>query len=125
MRRFTDDQLARARRLRREMTLAETIMWRCLRDRRAGAKFRRQVPIGPYVGDFVCVAAKLIVELDGPPHEKPAQQAHDRRRDQWLMAEGWQILRFSNDFVIGGTDIVMNRIEAAIARAFTPSSAGC
>jgi very-short-patch-repair endonuclease len=123
MRRFTNLQLARARHLRRAMTLAETIMWRCLRNRGSGEKFRRQVPIGPYVGDFVCVGARIIVGLDGPPHEKSEQQAHDKRRDQWLEAKGWRILRFSNDLVIGGTDIVLSEIANAIAGASSPSSA--
>jgi hypothetical protein len=71
VRRLSDDQLARARSLRRAMTVAETILWRGLRGRGIGAKFRRQVPIGPYIGDFVCIAARLIIELDGPPHEAP------------------------------------------------------
>ncbi|MFI5016140.1 MAG: endonuclease domain-containing protein [Hyphomicrobiales bacterium] len=123
MRRFTDHQLARARHLRREMTRAETILWRCLRDRGIGAKFRRQVPIGPYVGDFVCVGARIIVELDGPPHEKSEQQTHDRRRDQWLRAKGWCVLRFSNDLVIGDGEIVLQEIGNAIAAASSPSSA--
>jgi very-short-patch-repair endonuclease len=125
MRRFTDRQLSHARQLRREMTLAETILWRSLRDRGIGEKFRRQVPIGPYVGDFVCVGAKIIVELDGPPHEKFEQQAHDRRRDRWLETEGWRILRFSNDLVIGGSELVLKEIKNAIAAAHSPSSAPC
>jgi very-short-patch-repair endonuclease len=123
MRRFTDKQLARARDQRRAMTHAETIMWQCLRDRRSGEKFRRQVPIGPYVGDFVCVRARIIIELDGPPHEKADQQVRDRRRDKWLASKGWRVLRFSNELVIGGTDILMNQINAAIAGAKSPSSA--
>jgi len=65
----TDRQLAQARRLRREMTLAEMILWRGLRDRGIGGKFRRQVPIGCYIADFVCIAARMIVELDGPSHD--------------------------------------------------------
>ena len=118
-RRFTDRQLADARRLRRDMTIAETILWRGLRNRGNGAKFRRQVPIGPYVADFVCVAAGLIVELDGPPHDEPEQQLHDRRRDAWLHSQGWRVLRFSNDLVIGGGNIVLEEIQRAIR---SPSS---
>ena len=79
VRRITDRQLAQARRLRREMTLTETILWRGLRDRGIGAKFRRQVPIGCYVADFVRVAARMIVELDGPPHDEPEQHRHNIR----------------------------------------------
>ncbi|MGP0060093.1 MAG: endonuclease domain-containing protein [Beijerinckiaceae bacterium] len=112
--RRTDRQLTLARRLRRDMTTAETLLWQSLRSRGFGWKFRRQVPIDPYVADFVCIAAKLIVELDGPPHEKPEQQLHDRQRDAWLRAHGWKVLRFSNDIVIGGGNIVLEKIETAI-----------
>ena len=75
--RVTDERLSNARRLRKEMTAAETMLWRSLRHSGIGAKFRRQVPIGPYVADFACVAARLIVEIDGRPHGEPEQQAHD------------------------------------------------
>jgi very-short-patch-repair endonuclease len=119
--RRTDRQLTNARRLRRDMTMAETMLWRSLRNRCSGWKFRRQVPIGPYVADFVCISVKLIVELDGPPHEKPEQQLHDRQRDAWLCARGWHILRFSNDIVIGGGDIVFEKIES-VMRAFPSNS---
>jgi len=120
--RVTDRQLASARRLRREMTTAEEMLWRSLRNRGAGAKFRRQVPIGPYIGDFVCVAAKMVVELDGPPHEKPEQRSRDARRDLWLRSQGWHVLRFPNDLVIGGSERVMQAIEAALASRPAPSS---
>jgi very-short-patch-repair endonuclease len=116
-RRYSDDQLANARRLRREMTNAEVILWRGLRGRGIGAKFRRQVPIGPFVADFVCVDARLVVELDGPPHDRPEQQLHDRNRDAWLRAQGWRVLRFSNDLVIGGGNLVLDEIRRAIGRA--------
>jgi very-short-patch-repair endonuclease len=96
------------------MTVAETMLWRGLRNRDAGWKFRRQVPIGPYVADFVCIAVKLVVELDGPPHENLEQQIHDRRRDAWLRERGWRVLRLPNDMVIGGGDIVYEKIENAM-----------
>jgi very-short-patch-repair endonuclease len=120
MRRFTDNQLTRAREQRRQMTLAETILWRSLRDRGIGAKFRRQVPIGPYIGDFVCVSAKIVVELDGPPHAKPEQRLHDAQRDQWLRAQGWRVLRFPNDPVIGGSEAVVTEIRLAVTKAGGP-----
>jgi very-short-patch-repair endonuclease len=115
-RRYSNDQLAHARRLRREMTTAEAILWRGLRNRGVGVKFRRQVPIGPFIGDFVCIEARLIVELDGPPHERPEQRLHDRERDAWLRAQGWQVLRFSNDLVVGGGNLVLEEIKRAVAR---------
>ena len=119
--RYTPLQVGNARRLRREMTKAEKNLWNCLRNRGIGAKFRRQVPIGNYVADFACVAAKLIVELDGPTHDDPEQQAHDIERDAWLRRQGWTVLRFPNDFVFGGGPIIVEKIQSAFA-ASAPSS---
>jgi very-short-patch-repair endonuclease len=122
--RVTDERLSNARRLRREMTAPETMLWRSLRNRGIAAKFRRQVPIGPYVADFACVAARLVVELDGRPHESAQRQEHDRYRDAWLARQGWRVLRVPNDIVIGGGDIVIGRIRAALA-PHVPSSDPC
>jgi very-short-patch-repair endonuclease len=90
------------------------MLWRCLHDRGIGAKFRRQVPIGPYVADFVCAQAKLVVELDGVPHEVPQRILQDAERDAWLQAGGWRVLRFPNDLVIGGGDLILQEIRRAI-----------
>ncbi|SEE39101.1 Very-short-patch-repair endonuclease [Rhizobiales bacterium GAS191] len=115
MRRHPDEQLAFARRLRRDMTSAEAMLWRSLRGAGlAGLKFRRQVPIGDYVVDFLCVEHRLVVELDGAPHDDPTQKQHDARRDAELHERGYRVLRFPNDVVIGGGDIVLERIRAAI-----------
>ena len=73
----------RARRLRRESTPAEVYLWRLLRNRQlAGHKFRRQQPIGPFIADFCCLSARLIIEVDGGQHT--AQTMEDQRRTQWL-----------------------------------------
>src|SRR5665213_4270577 len=73
---------------------SERTLWRLLRDRRLeGLKFRRQVPIGRYVADFVCLRHRLIVEADGPFHEN---SAHDVERDAWLRAEGFRAPGFPN-----------------------------
>ena len=96
------------------------MLWRSLRDRGLKAKFRRQVPIGPYIADFACVAAHLVVELDGRPHEAGEHQDRDLERDAWLAEKGWSVLRISNDIVIGGGDIVIERIKDAMLRL--PSS---
>ena len=66
--------------LRREQTKAEEILWRSLRDRQLGAKFRRQVPVGAFLVDFACVEARLVVEVDGPSHETPEGRAQDAWR---------------------------------------------
>jgi very-short-patch-repair endonuclease len=100
------------------------MLWRDLRGGRLGVKFRRQVPIGPYIADFVSLEARLIVELDGRPHKTPEQQAHDRKRDVWLRAQGFRVLRFSNDLLLGGSgQIVLDCILEALRR--DPSSDPC
>lgn len=86
--------LARARGLRRDMSDEERILWMLLRDRRfAGFKFRRQVPLGDFVADFVCYERKLIVELDGSQHADAEQAAFDARRTQVLEAAGFRVVR--------------------------------
>ncbi|MGD9658299.1 MAG: endonuclease domain-containing protein [Methylocystis sp.] len=113
--RVSKSQTDFARKLRRNMTIAEEILWRSLRRSGLdGLKFRRQVPIGRYVVDFLCVEHRLIIELDGPPHEKDEQKRHDVTRDGWLRARGYRLLRFQIDLVIGGGDIPLDRIREAI-----------
>ena len=97
------------------MTAAETMVWRALRGGRlAGAKFRRQVPVGLYIADFLCREAKLIVELDGAPHDHPEQRAYDEERDTWLRGQGFRVLRFPNDLAIGGTERLVRQIETVL-----------
>jgi very-short-patch-repair endonuclease len=97
-----------ARKLRRDMTDAERKLWFLLRDRRlAGFKFRRQVPVGPYVADFACFANRLVVEADGGQH---ADSAHDAERDAWLSAQGFRILRFWNSEILANAEGVVLRI---------------
>lgn len=115
--RATQSKLPFARKLRREMTVAEANLWHAVRDGRLdGLKFRRQVPLGRYVVDFLCVESRLIVELDGPPHDDPRQKAHDAARDRWLRERGYRILRASNDLALGGLDLLLGKIKS-LARA--------
>lgn len=101
-----------ARRLRREQTPQETILWSRLRDRRLdGMKFRRQYPVGKYVTDFVCLEKKLIVELDGWQHGIGEGLKHDEERTRFLEAEGYEVLRFWNNDVNGNLDGVLLKIE--------------
>src|SRR5689334_7034787 len=90
----------RARSLRSNMTDTERALWRGLRDRQLGWRFRRQFPIPPYVVDFACIEARLIVECDGGQHARPGD--HDLR-DGELRRQGWRILRFWNN------DVLVNR----------------
>lgn len=104
-----------ARGQRKVSVNAEAIVWRALRDRRCGNfKFRRQVPIGRYIADFVCFEKKLVVEIDGPSHEHEGQILHDAVRDDWFWREGFRILRLPNDLVVGSPDIAIQQITAAL-----------
>ena len=83
--------------MRRNPTGTERSLWRLLRDRRLeGLKFRRQVPIGPFIADFACLAHKLIVEADGPVHDPE----RDASRDDWLKSQGFRVLRFSDGLIL-------------------------
>ena len=98
-----------ARYLRRNMTDAERVLWRHLRDRQlAGAKFRRQQAIGPYVVDFVEFESRLIVEADGGQHN---DSTSDLVRDAWLAAQGFRVLRFWNNQILQETAAVLERIR--------------
>ncbi|MDD4890754.1 MAG: DUF559 domain-containing protein [Phycisphaerae bacterium] len=89
------DILARARQLRSDATEAEGILWQCLRAHRLGGlKFRRQHPVGPYIADFLCLQAMLIVELDGISHEGRVE--YDAQRQGKLESLGYEVLRFKN-----------------------------
>ncbi|KAB2932515.1 MAG: endonuclease domain-containing protein [Candidatus Contendobacter sp.] len=99
----------RARTLRSNMTDAERHLWKHLRQRQlAGYRFRRQMPIGSYVVDFVCLERRLIVEIDGGQHQE--QQAYDGRRDKWLIEQEFRVLRFWNNEVFSQTEGVLMRI---------------
>ncbi|TPJ53579.1 endonuclease domain-containing protein [Mesorhizobium sp. B2-7-1] len=101
-----------ARSMRREPTEAEDRLWRELRGRRLDdIKFRRQVPMGRYVADFVCAEARLIVEIDGSQH---AESRHDQERDAELKARGFRVLRFWNDDVLKELDAVCDTIIAYV-----------
>ena len=103
-------KLALARRLRREPSAIEALLWRLLRDRRLeGLEFRRQVPIGRYVVDFVCLRHRLIVEADGPFHDPDA----DAQRDSWLRGQGFRVLRFDNGLISARRELVLQTIEDA------------
>ncbi len=102
-----------ARSLRKNSTDAEQRLWNHLRARRLGGfKFRRQRPFGPYVCDFVCLEASIIIELDGSQHAE--QASYDQRRDDFMRSYGYRVLRFWNNDVMTKTDIVVETINAAL-----------
>ena len=106
-----------ARRHRREPTLTESMIWSDLRNRQLGYKFRRQHPIGPYIVDFVCLSAKLIVELDGWTHDLKQYQLGDTIRQLWLESEGYRVLRFNDEEVLEDRDGVREAIHSALESA--------
>ncbi|MBI4206183.1 MAG: endonuclease domain-containing protein [Betaproteobacteria bacterium] len=106
----------RARALRNQLTDTEQHLWRQLRRRQlSGYRFRRQVPIGAYIVDFVCLEAKLVIELDGGQHMD--RRDYDEHRDRALEKRGFQILRFWDNEVLRDTTVVMEAILDALKKA--------
>ena len=98
-----------ARRLRRDSTPPELILWKHLRNRELGGlKFRRQVAMGPYVADFYCAEAGLVVEVDGRGHEQRAER--DSARDEWVRSRGLRVVRVSAADVSSDLDAVLRLI---------------
>jgi very-short-patch-repair endonuclease len=85
-----------ARRLRKTMTPAEVLLWSKLRRENLGYRFRKQHPIGPYIADFACVVARLVVEVDGATHATDAEIAYDGQRTAFIEANGWRVVRVWN-----------------------------
>jgi very-short-patch-repair endonuclease len=99
---------SRARELRAGMTDAERKLWYALRDRRfVGCKFRRQVPVGPFIADFLCYDARLVIEVDGGQH---AESRRDVRRDRWFATNDFRVLRFWNNDVLKNLEGVLTVI---------------
>jgi very-short-patch-repair endonuclease len=105
------------------MTDAETRLWMRLRGKQvSGHRFRRQAPIGPYIADFACVRAQLIVEVDGSQH---LNSDRDNDRTTWLASRGFRVLRFWDTDVLQRTDDVLELIRVALIDAPTlPSPKG-
>jgi very-short-patch-repair endonuclease len=105
-----------ARALRKNSTDAERILWSELRDHRLnGASFRRQVPIKNFIADFVCHAAKLVIELDGGQHFYDDAERADAARSAVIETQGFKVLRFNNLDVMANRAGVLETIAAAIA----------
>ena len=103
-----------ARKMRREPAKAEHRLWQALRRKTFGVRFRRQQPIGPFIVDFYCSPARLIIELDGAHHETEPKQDEDADRTRWLEANGYRVLRFCNGEVTSALDDVLERIRRAL-----------
>ncbi len=107
---------AYARQNRREMTESETVLWNALRNEFRGIKFRRQHPIGDYIADFLCLKAKLVIEVDGGYHDKPQQQLEDQWRTEFLQSKGYRVIRFTNEEVNSQLKGVISRIKEELIK---------
>jgi len=114
----TGQAYRRAKKLRREMTLPEVLLWQQLRRGGTGQHWRHEHPAGPYSLDFYCDAAKLCVEVDGEAHERDDRPERDARRDAWLAAHGVVTLRIPAVEVLRNLEGVIRRVgETARERA--------
>ena len=110
----------RARILRNNLTDTERCLWSRLKGKQIhGYKFRRQFPLGPYIVDFVCLEAKLIVEVDGGQHAEQRQK--DEQRDKWLVSQNFRVLRFWDNDVLRQTDEVVDTIVQTLNNTPTPT----
>lgn len=96
--------------LRRNMPEPEKRLWRCLRAKQLGVKFRRQHSIGRYVVDFYCPEKKLVIEVDGDSHFTPEAIAYDKERTRYIQSVGIDVLRVTNAQVMQELDAVLNQI---------------
>ena len=106
---------ALSRRLRKNMTDAERLLWGKIRRKQLkGYQFYRQKPIGDYIVDFFCPRAKLVIEIDGSQHHTGEMTEYDRIRDEYMSSLGLRVLRFTNTEVLMHTEGVVERIEEEI-----------
>ena len=109
-----------ARKLRSQMTDAERKLWFALRDRRFQSfKFRRQVPLGPYVADFLSFTSRLVVEVDGGQH---AESERDAKRDRWLSEINFRVVRVWNNDVLSNLEGVLTLLAGELANTPHPAS---
>lgn len=107
----------RARELRKNANAAEVRMWSILRAKRmSGFKFRRQHALGQYIADFICLRARLVIEVDGDTHGNDEREALDAKRTEDIERVGYRVIRFWNHEVLEATDDV----AAAILNALSP-----
>jgi BirA family biotin operon repressor/biotin-[acetyl-CoA-carboxylase] ligase len=111
---WTPRNTVRARSLRREATPAERALWAYLARSQLGAKFSRQMPVGPFFADFLCRDLGLVVELDGASHDLAPER--DGRRDAWMAEHGVTVLRFANADVHANVEGVVIAIRCEVER---------
>jgi very-short-patch-repair endonuclease len=108
-----------ARKLRKEMTDTERFVWDRIRHRQIGGfKFRRQSPVGPYIVDFVCFEAKVVLELDGGQHDLASLE--DAARTHWLQSQGFRVVRFWNHEVFEDWEFIEAHLYSFVIAGSTP-----
>lgn len=101
-------KIKQARQLRRTQTEAEYVLWNELKGRKfLEIKFRRQHPVGPYIADFICIEKHFIIEIDGGQHNEKKAKEYDEKRTRYLEEEGYSVLRFWNNEVLGNLEGVL------------------
>jgi very-short-patch-repair endonuclease len=117
---FNSRNTKRARDLRKQGAPAEIKLWQRLSKRQLdGFKFSRQIPIGQYFADFVCRSARLVVEIDGPSHD--VQVEYDCDRTEWIEAQGYRLIRFTNGDVMQNLEGVIVMIGQVLAEMSLPT----
>lgn len=104
-----------ARQNRKNMTLAERVLWRQIKGKALGVTFLRQYIIGTFITDFACLEPKLVIEVDGGYHSEPRQAEEDASRQEWLEAQGFKVIRFTNEEVEFDIDNTINKIKASLS----------
>jgi len=117
----TDRAYKNARRLRRELSLPEKLLW--VRLRGSDVRFRRQHPIGPYVLDFYCPSAKLAIEVDGFAHDTGDRPQRDEARTAWLRSQGIQVLRVPAKDVLADPNAIADALLRLCAEPLHHSAA--
>jgi very-short-patch-repair endonuclease len=118
--RATGRSMASARQLRRELSLPEMLLWRTLRVNRRALRFRKQHAIGPFVADFYCPAAKMVIEIDGATHDR--RQDADGRRDAYMTSLGLRVVRISAKDVLADPEAVADAIYRLCENPAGPST---
>ena len=117
-------EVATARKLRREMSLPEVLLWQRLRGKKTGLKFRHQHPVGPYVADFFCCQTSFAIEIDGEVHNRGDQPRRDVDRDAFFAENGVNLVRVAAARILKDPDAAADAIVAYVARPLHHPSDG-
>ena len=120
--RATRRSMQNAGRLRRALSTPEAMLWNLLRRSPAGVRFRRQYPVGPYIADFYCPAAKLVIEVDGDAHNFAESAARDEVRDRFIRSLGLEVLRIPAGEVFRDATAIADALVRMCVERIGPST---